>query len=71
VAGGDPLLNLGIFRDQTWIGGLTIHKPEQFFHSQRFFRIPTIHEKFCFRFVRQHFVNLQKGLPIVYKMSIR
>src|SRR5438105_8420375 len=38
----NSLPNLGIFRDQAWVRGLTINKPDQFLNFYCFLRVSTI-----------------------------
>src|SRR6202040_2601860 len=51
VARCHSLPNLRIFRDQAWVRGLTINKPDQFLNSNCFFRGSTIDQYFGFRLV--------------------
>src|SRR5215470_7086601 len=82
MAGGNSLLNFGIFCDQAGIRSLPINKPEQFFHAQGFVWVTAIHEKFCFRFVCKHVHSKKRErgvfdearsfwMPIVRRCKVR
>src|SRR6266567_492067 len=63
VTGCEASLNLRVFCDQRWIGGLPINKPDQALNPTGFFGISTFYEKFCLRPICQHAVPLQETLP--------